>query len=511
MQLDNADELGLTQLDFSNKSSSKTFTFTSVEDWKVIIPKDCGWVKVAPASGEAGENIQVTATAEANEEFEERTAVLSFICGKTEQKAQVRIVQEMKYSLEVSVDKTLVNAKGGDYTFSVNCNSNWDYTINSETGDWLTESERSSSGLVLSAGVLAVAANTATVSFRCVNDPDLTQEIKLTQKDLELHFEHKIAYVSQNGTEAEIPVVAANLSGWSASSKDSWITILGQTGDAVKVSVAAGTGNDRTGAITLTTPDDPSISNSLTISQIVPKVQADLMNVKFNEDGSASDISKSNRAINYVEGETCTVSYLNDYGLWAPDFKRTAGGSVNTGYYWTEMTEDIVTAFSDGYALEAIVTVNAEANNKEAKALSSTKSGGTALMIGNNARDGQLLFLINNNGTWAFVTTGVVAKPGNIYHLLGSWDKTAGKAKVYLDGELKAEEDVAGPLKFATLNPNFIMIGANQSNQTRTAINGNWNGSVYTAKIYSDPVSDEEAFAQYLTDKVFRTCDILLK
>ncbi|MGN0201950.1 MAG: BACON domain-containing protein [Candidatus Cryptobacteroides sp.] len=511
VQLDNADELGLTQLDFSNKSSSQTFTFSSSEDWRVLLPNDCDWVTVSPVSGKAGDKVQVTATVEANDAFKDRTALISFICGKIEQKAQVKIVQEMKYSLEVSVDRTLVNAKGGSYNFTVSCNSDWSYSISTETGDWLTESERSGNGLKLTAGLLQGLANSAVVTFECVKDPSVTQEIKLTQKDLELRFANSIAYVSQKGVEAEIPVHADNLSSWNATSSESWVTVLAQGDNFLKVKVDAGTGKDRTATLTLSTPDDESISNSITISQVVPKVEADLMNVRFNEDGSATDISKSNRAVEYVEGTTCTVSYREDYGLWAPNFNRAAGGSVNTGYYWTEMTSDIVEAFNDGYTLEAILSVNAEPNNKEAKALSSTKSGGTALMVGNNTRDGQLLFLINNNGTWVFVTTGVVAEPGTVYHLLGTWDKAAGKAKVYLDGEFKAEAEVAGPIKFGTLNPNFMMIGANQSNQTRTSINGNWNGSVYTAKIYSDPLSADEAFLQYLTDKVFSTCDILLK
>lgn len=497
MHLDNANELGLAQLDFPSKTGTKSFTFTSESDWKVYVPKDCDWLTVNPTEGSAGSDISVSVTVKANEKFEGRTALLSFICGKEEQKAQLKVAQEMKYLLEVTAERTLVNSAGGVLSFAVNSNATWSYSIKESTGNWLTETELTSTRLSLVAGALTTEANTAVVSFVCDKDPDVTQDILVSQKDLELIFLKKTAYIGKGGVaEASIPVKIANVTSFNVDSDASWVTVLGKTNSEIKIKVDPIASASRTARLTLTTPDDASVSTSFEIKQMAPVVP-DMLDVKFSESGEATDASVSSRAITYVPGANCAMQYMEQYKMWVPNFKHTSGANGSSGFYWLEIDDRLKTAMNDGYTLEAIVVPGAAPNGKEIKAFSSTKSGGTALMIASSSYGNELIFLINN-GSWRFVRSGIVPEPGKIYHLVGSWDQAAGKARVYINGELKKEMDVTGNIKYGSLNPNYFMIGANQNDQARTAVNGCWNGVVATAKIYSDPVTPENVLVQYM-------------
>ena len=48
--------------------------------------------------------------------------------------------------------------------------------------------------------------------------------------------------------------------------------------------------------------------------------------------------------------------------------------------------------------------------------------------------------------TWRWAQSDVTPEPGRYYHVVGVWDKTAEKAYIYVDGQLKGTADAPGEL-----------------------------------------------------------------
>lgn len=112
---------------------------TSNADWAVTIQADADWLSVNPSNGEAGEEISITFTAAANENYDKRTATVTVSCKNAngEDSAEFTITQKQKGALILTDDVVEVGYEGGKVSVTLNANSDVSYAIADDAKDWI--------------------------------------------------------------------------------------------------------------------------------------------------------------------------------------------------------------------------------------------------------------------------------------------------------------------------------------------------------------------------------------
>ena len=230
---------------------------------------------------------------------------------------------------------------------------------------------------------------------------------------------------------------------------------------------------------------------------------AELLDIRFNADGTATDISPMHNAVESYTGDVTTI-YDPAFGGYIARFNNKWSNDQGVaGYYKVnyENNQAFKDALADGHSLEAIVLGNWDgdltANNKEVKFLSSHEAGGTGLMLSTSAGDrGQeLTYLVNvtpnGNSQWQWGNSGVTPVKGDYYHIIGIWNKAEGKGYVYVNGELKKSFNTAGEYRHATAGNRWFGIGCDAGPTPQLA----WKGDIARARVYDKPLTAEEVAA----------------
>ena len=187
--------------------------------------------------------------------------------------------------------------------------------------------------------------------------------------------------------------------------------------------------------------------------------------------------------------------YSNTYKRFVAKFGNTWAGATS-GFYRIDYAnnEAFKEALKDGHTLEAVVMADFEPpiSNGEAKFFSSHETGGTGLMVcktdrGLNGKN-ELSFLPHVGGDWKFVTSGIAPQPQIYYHIIGTWNKEEGKARIYINGELKNTAEAAGEFKFPKDNSNWFAIGCDAGPTAQLG----WSGDVVLARVYDNPLTQQE-------------------
>lgn len=228
---------------------------------------------------------------------------------------------------------------------------------------------------------------------------------------------------------------------------------------------------------------------------------ADVLDVVFNTDGSATDVSQMGNTIVSASNGTQTTYFSNQYQRYVAKFENTWAGTPS-GYYRVDYQNNtnFKEALADGHTLEAVVmgTYTPPISDSEAKFFAAHQAGGTGLYVckANRGKNGtnELTFLpnVSKDGTtssWKFASSGIVPEPNVYYHIIGVWDKEAGKARVYINGELKNEIDAAGVFHFPTsTSSQWFGIGCDAGPSAQLG----WTGDVVLARIYDKALDKRE-------------------
>lgn len=241
--------------------------------------------------------------------------------------------------------------------------------------------------------------------------------------------------------------------------------------------------------------------DSITFSYSAPV--ADLLDIRFNADGTASDVSEMHNIVESHSGNVTTI-YEPSLGGYLARFNNIWSGSQGVaGYYKVnyENNDKFKNALADGHTLEAIVSGNWEGdlssaeNNKEVKFLSSHEAGGTGLMLANSGHNQELSYLVNvtENGAsnWRWGNSGIVPQKGKYYHIIGVWDKENNKGYTYVNGKLAKEFSTAGEYRHATAGNRWFGIGCDAGPTPQLA----WRGDILRARVYDKPLTAEEISA----------------
>ena len=225
---------------------------------------------------------------------------------------------------------------------------------------------------------------------------------------------------------------------------------------------------------------------------------ADMLDVQFNSDGTATDISPMANPIETVSSTGLSTYYNNTYGRYVARFENP-WASVATAYYKMDYTNNqtFKDLLSNGHSLEMVVMADYSGTiaDKECKPFSSMQSGGTGFMVTriSGARQNEWCFLPNisttGSSTWRWTTSGIVPETKVYYHLVGVWNKTDQKAEIYVNGQLKNSIDAPGNFVFPSTAARWFAIGCDPSSTGGEAA---WCGDVVLARIYSNALNNDQ-------------------
>ncbi len=232
----------------------------------------------------------------------------------------------------------------------------------------------------------------------------------------------------------------------------------------------------------------------------VKKPVADLMDIVFNADGSVTDVSPMKNAVSVVssDNKTVPVAYDSDRKAYVASFSNPYGGDATTyarvDYSGNEAFKETL---AGGHTLETVFKVQYEGElpDKEAKWFAGHQAGGTGFLISkkSGSRQNEITFLpnVSTNGksNWIWANSGIVPEADVFYHVVGVWDKDAGKASIYVNGELKKTVSAEGELHFPAEAAQWIGIGCDAS-PAKGEQSGNW--QIVTNRIYGKALTPEE-------------------
>ncbi len=231
-------------------------------------------------------------------------------------------------------------------------------------------------------------------------------------------------------------------------------------------------------------------------AQSVPT--ADLLDVQFNSDGTAVDVSPMKNTVQSV-GEGTTVAYSAAFGRNMATFDNPWSKTC-TGYYRVDFEENsaFCNALADGHSMEMEVLGHYSGTimDAEAKPFSAHQGGGTGFLISkmtNGNGKNVFTFLPHVGGGWKWVTSDVTPVTDTYYHVIGVWNKQEGKAYIYVNGELCNTVDASGDFKLASAGCNWFALGGDPSSATKANIG--WNGDIVLARIYDKALDASEAGA----------------
>ncbi|MDR2384348.1 MAG: hypothetical protein LBD80_01610 [Tannerella sp.] len=472
------------------------------------------WCTAELLEGEKVEQLKIKVT-ESNV-VTSRTATVTVACQGYES-VNIAIIQNgVAATIAIAPNELdTISNEGGDVTFVVTSNvDEWNYSI-AEDVAWLSEKEKTATTLTLTATAnREISPRKTSLKIFLPAYPDKEENIDIVQAAA---FEPRL-----NVTPATIPAIAraggavtltidANAA-WKYEIDDNWLTAT-ETATTLTVTAANNTSlGGRMTELTIRLNNYPEFVQSYSIKQ---SGAADMLDVIFNTDGTANDVSPMTHNIQWMNFDNpLSVAYNAVYGRNVVTFNPASNGGspgANHGsYYRIDYADngDFNNKLADGHSFECLVKFNvnyvATTQNYETKFFSTHQSGGTGFLIANQSQGtgpNGITFLPNipatNGGgsNWIWANSQIKPNGEKYYHLVGVWNQAEGKAYIYVDGELKREANAAGfyrPPSSATYY--WIAIGGDAGNNT---IEGAFQGNIVVARIYDSPLSAADALALY--------------
>ncbi|MCQ2119015.1 MAG: hypothetical protein MJY84_03735, partial [Bacteroidales bacterium] len=239
---------------------------------------------------------------------------------------------------------------------------------------------------------------------------------------------------------------------------------------------------------------------------------ADIVDVRFNEDGTASNLSESGPQLFHSQTPTMDMPFMTGGRMVCPFSNDWGSKSASTSYWFDyKGNQDLMAALSEGHSFEVILRPHFEGRipDHEIKIFSSISGGGTGLIISSATGDhgNEFAFIPftkdGSDGNYRWALSGVVPESDVNYHVVGVWDKAAAKAKIYVNGVLMNTVDAPGELVFPSWDLfHKFTLGAGTHVHFPGGIDA-FTGTISTARIYGRALADEEVAALYRSERKF--------
>lgn len=243
-------------------------------------------------------------------------------------------------------------------------------------------------------------------------------------------------------------------------------------------------------------PQDPNVDNPNSGGNItdVDSPEADLMDIVFEANGSASDVSP---VANTVLKLSSPVTEMDEeVGHYVLNNENAAWGSKSLrNIFRVPITSSFRSKLKEGFTIECYVKPTwSDAYNKKAAAPFSLQN------------EGGISLVANAKGEWtfeSFVGTGNIVlnseapvEKDKWVHLVGIYDQQNGFLHIYVDGTIRATSYAMGDLKLPTDSGlSWFGIGGNPSSSM--IANEGFQGRVATARLYGRPITKAEVAALY--------------
>lgn len=430
------------------------------------------------------------------------TTILCAACEKSDSREKVFLTLETPEG----TDPSLITIGEGSYSqkFTVKTNTSW-RVEKPQTDGWLTV--RPDHGKGDASIVVTAQANDLT-------DPRQTR-LAFYADDREFHT----LTVRQDAKKERPPFIAVkpespgiipssggdltltvdtNTDGWEYAIKGEntgWLSEKTKNAAGVTFTAARNLSESKqTASVEFTVPDHPDLRQTVELTQngYSAGPSADLLDVVFDNDGSATDVSPMRHTVQKISGSSMMTYYNDGYEHYVARFNHAPGSAAGSGYYKINYADNrqFQDALADGHTLETLFMFDEEPRiGTEVKMFSSMEGGGTGFLLAKEK--GEITFLPNlSGGGWQWTRSGIVPEKGKYYHVVGVWDKNKQKSYVYVNGALKGSIDATGNFNFPNAQSCYwFCIGGDAS---PSAAGNAWKGDVVIARVYDDPLTADQ-------------------
>lgn len=219
--------------------------------------------------------------------------------------------------------------------------------------------------------------------------------------------------------------------------------------------------------------------------------QADVLDVVFNPDGTATDVSP-------MANEVVAMGspQIKESPRWGMNVLCTAGtqlGGTQENSFKVMLTGQMMDAMKNGHTLECFLRPFWDgALNKSGwgGVLSFQQFGGSGLLLYN----GQWCFEPHIGGGYVEAWGGQPQR-SEWTHVVGVCDQTTHKMSIYINGELVDEVEKEGELKFPSQEELYIALAGDLSSGSN--IEAGFPGDIAVARVYGKALTAEEVGALY--------------
>ena len=222
----------------------------------------------------------------------------------------------------------------------------------------------------------------------------------------------------------------------------------------------------------------------------IPLPQADLLNVRFKQTGTAEDESVTNFSI--LNGSVSTpIVYDSSVKRYVSQYRNTSGNQFFRFYYGDN--QSFKDQLSKSFTIELYTKIKTAS---KAVPFATTQGGG--LGIAQNDQFGSKLWFYQNNNNYAFLGSGsLYSAANNKYdHIVYTYNKSTNTINSYLNGKLEKSLNNVKDLKFADKRYQWFFIGGDVSSVDNKA-ELVYYGDIATVKMYSKDLSGSEINSLY--------------
>ena len=222
-----------------------------------------------------------------------------------------------------------------------------------------------------------------------------------------------------------------------------------------------------------------------------------LMDIVFNEDGTATDVSPMKSNVEIL-GTTPTTYWNENFNRYVAKF-GTKMGATPEGLYKVDFENNSTfsKALANGHSLEMVIKAEYEGDalNTITKPFSAMQAGGTGFETAKDA-EGKYILRFNPNvstnggSNWGRIDSHLSPEANVFYHVVGVWDKQQQKAFIYVDGKLDGEGELPGSFHFPNKGCGWFGIGGDPSTNNNST--NAWQGDIVIARVYNDALTSEE-------------------
>ena len=532
-----------SDLNFPAGEGTKELLISSNGEWTVTKKGEADWLTITPAKG--SKDGAITLDVAKNTKTEDREATVGFNLNGKEIKT-VKIKQ-LAFGPKISVtpeNPEAVSEEGGKVVLTVTTNADkWEFEIKDKPS-WIKQTKDANKVTLAIEANPEKEARTATAIFKLVDYPAIKQEVKITQNaelvrviklespkdkatiDLETAKEIEFKWTSENIEKGYKLILSSkedlSKEDFAAELNEKTFKLPADQVDAALKEAGVGLGKEATFYWSVQPKDkSEALKEKAAIFTLVvkrkttepeePKVVADMLDIEFTKEG-AKDLSPMKHKVEAIVNEDpFKLDFNKEYNRYIAKFvPKTNGQHIPKGSYFKVdyvNNKDFENKLAAGHTFECLVQFDVDYNegthSYETKFFSTHEQGGTGFLVARPDRGNGITFLPNvttaNKSTWIWTTSKTKPDGKSWYHLVGVWDKEAGKSYLYIDGKLAAEADAPGEYWPANINNNarWICLGGDAGNGI--AQNA-FQGSLGFARIYSKALTAEDA--AYLWSKV---------